>query len=74
MARAAGPGCPEAGDVGEKAFAAAPGEDGKGGDQRVIARDERGMVLWAARIAPAPAGEEPVTCHPAEALPGLAEK
>ena len=72
VARAAGPGRPEAGDGGEKAFTAAAGEDGKGGDQRVVARDERGMVLWIARIAPPSAGEQPVTCHPAKALTDLA--
>ncbi len=57
----------EAGDGGEKVVKGAAGEDGEGGDQRVIARDQRRTVPCNPRIAPSSAGEEPVSCHTATA-------
>ncbi len=45
VAGAEGPGGPEAVDGDEKAVTAAAGEDGEGGDQLVVARDERRTVV-----------------------------
>ncbi len=68
MAGAERPGGPEAVDGGEKAVTAAVREDGESGDQLVVARDERRTVVWILRIAPPPAGKEPVSCHAGKAL------
>ena len=52
---------------------AAAGEVGEGGDQRIVARVQRLAVHRVMGIAPPPAGEEPVTCHTANAMTVIAE-
>ena len=52
---------------------AAAGEVGEGGDQHIVARVQRLAVHRVMGIAPPPAGEEPETCHTANAMPVIAE-